>query len=131
MSILETLRQLWQSNDELKSLIPPERVHLGPPNPGSMLLCIGFTGERIEHTTRTSHNQLKRITVQAVSQAADIEQLEQLHAAIQAHLAVWESDRYKSLVLKECTLEVSRAADSPSQLWTGEITLQWESILFA
>lgn len=127
-SVLETLKDLWGQTPELVTLIPPERIHLGPPNPGSALPCLGFTGERITLTGRSSESRFVRVSADAVTQAETPQELETLYTAMRQHLEAWSSGPYQALVLREASLTINRSEDSPSRLWTAEITLEWDSV---
>lgn len=131
MSILEELTQQWARTQALIDLIPAERVYVGPPNPGTRLLCIGFTSERIAHASQTSTSRYQEITVEAVAQAETPEQLEQLRDRVEHHLAAWQTTKYQAVVLRECIITISRSPQSPSQLWQGELSLTWQTVRLA
>lgn len=127
-SVLEAIRNQWATSQALLDLVPIERVFLGPPNPGSGLLCLGLLEERIVNAGRTNMSRFQEISVEAAAQAQTAEELEKLRDAIETELETWQSDRYGAMSLQRCEIAIRRPQQSPSRLWTGELTLTWETV---
>jgi len=128
MSILDAIQKKWRETLELRQLIPEVRVFLGPPNPGTPLPTLGFVSVQIADKTRTSDGRYPHVTLRAVAESAQPDFLESLREAICAHLGEWTTERYGTMQLSRCELSMARSEDSPSTLWRGEFTLEYDLV---
>lgn len=126
-SVMDAVKTAWGEASELAALIPPARVFLGPPNPGSGNPCLGFTTVQTSGASHSSSTQYVTVTVTAVAEAADAETIETIAEEARQSLGGWQSTLYKSIRLIDVATTISRGDDTPKQLWVGELIFTFEA----
>lgn len=128
-SIIDNLRTVWGSVEELDSLVPASRVVIGPLNEGQALPVVGITGLTARKKLRSSGQDIHTVVVTVVTEARDIVFLTMLGRLMEKNLQHLDGDDYQTMSMQiDWDIAAGEVIPPATQIWTATYRLEYDAV---